>query len=132
MDPVGRHRLAGARLRRQIELGGQAARLAHRDLDAIVRTVRRGRPVRGASAVHVGLRDFLDTLTAQEIPADTLAERGVRGEAVRLLTAHRAKGLEWDVVVVAHVQEGAWPDLRRRDTLLGADRIGPRRPGRRR
>ena len=27
-------------------------------------------------------------------------------------------------MVVAHVQEGAWPDLRRRDTLLGADRIG--------
>ena len=53
-----------------------------------------------------------------------MAERGVRGDAVRLLTAHRSKGLEWDVVVVAHVQEGAWPDLRRRHTLLGADRIG--------
>ena len=46
-------------------------------------------------AGHVGLREFLDTLSAQEIPADTLAERGVRGDAVRLLTAHRSKGLEW-------------------------------------
>ena len=61
---------------------------------------------------------------AQEIPADTLADRGVRGDAVRLLTAHRSKGLEWRLVVVAHVQEGAWPDLRRRGTLLQADRIG--------
>ena len=43
---------------------------------------------------------------------------------MRLLTAHRAKGLEWRLVVVAHVQEDAWPDLRRRGTLLRPDRIG--------
>ena len=40
--------------------------------------------------------------------ADTLAERGVRGPSVRLLTAHRAKGLQWRLVVVAGVQEGGW------------------------
>ncbi|HEY3016703.1 MAG TPA: PD-(D/E)XK nuclease family protein, partial [Nocardioides sp.] len=33
-------------------------------------------------------------------------------------------GLEWRLVVVAHAQEEAWPDLRRRSTLLRADRIG--------
>ncbi len=38
-----------------------------------------------------------------------------------------SKGLEWRLVVVAHVQEGSWPDLRRRDSLLQADRIGRRR-----
>ena len=48
----------------------------------------------------------------------------MRGEAVRLLTAHRSKGLEWRFVVVAHVQDEAWPDLRRRSSLLQADRIG--------
>ena len=47
----------------------------------------------------------------------------MRGEAVRLLTAHRSKGLEWDLVVVAGVQEGVWPDLRRRSTLLEAERL---------
>ena len=40
---------------------------------------------------------------------------------MRLLTAHRSKGLEWRLVVVAHVQAEAWPDLRRRSTLLQAD-----------
>ena len=40
------------------------------------------------------------------------------------MTAHRAKGLEWRLVVVAGVQEGLWPDLRRRGSLLEADRIG--------
>ncbi|MEZ5091656.1 PD-(D/E)XK nuclease family protein [Nocardioides sp.] len=81
---------------------------------------------RDAAAVTgaAGVRDFLSRLRAQQIPADTLAEQGVRGAAVRLLTAHRAKGLEWDLVVVAHVQQDGWPDLRRRSTTLQADRIG--------
>ena len=83
------------------------------------------RPSRGAARPH-RRRNFLATLVAQQIPADTLAERGVRGTPVRLLTAHRSKGLEWRLVVVAHVQAEAWPDLRRRATLLHADRIGGR------
>jgi hypothetical protein len=45
---------------------------------------------------------------------------------VRVLTAHRAKGLEWELVVVAGVQEGTWPDVRRRGSLLEADRLGRR------
>jgi ATP-dependent exoDNAse (exonuclease V) beta subunit len=72
---------------------------------------------------HLGIANFLATLVAQQIPGDTLAERGVRGASVRLLTAHRAKGLEWRLVVVAHVQQDGWPDLRRRSSLLQADRI---------
>ena len=36
-----------------------------------------------------------------------------------MLTAHAAKGLEWDLVCVAAVQEGSWPDLRRRSTCSG-------------
>ncbi|MFB9311722.1 ATP-dependent helicase [Nocardioides plantarum] len=113
----------GRRLRAATQTGGQAARLGHRDLDAICalfETAARAEEQKG----HTSVSSFIETLRAQEIPADTLAERGVRGEAVRLLTSHRAKGLEWRLVVVTHVQEGAWPDLRRRDSLLGADRIG--------
>ncbi|HET9421603.1 MAG TPA: ATP-dependent DNA helicase [Nocardioides sp.] len=113
----------GSRLRAATQAGGHGARLAHRDLDAICalfEQAARAEEQRG----HTSVREFLTTLRAQEIPADTLADRGVRGDAVRLLTAHRSKGLEWRLVVVAHVQEGAWPDLRRRDTLLQADRIG--------
>ena len=111
------------RLRRAVDLGGQAARLAHRDLDAICalfEVAARAEEQRG----HTSVVSFLETLRAQQIPADTLAERGVRGDAVRLLTAHRSKGLEWRFVVVAHVQDQTWPDLRRRSTLLHADRIG--------
>ena len=123
-----------ARLRRAVELGGGAARRAHRDLDSVVAlfdVAAREAEKRDAAAVTgpAGVRDFLSRLVAQQIPADTLAEQGVRGAAVRLLTAHRSKGLEWDLVVVAHVQQDGWPDLRRRSTLLQADRIGRRRAG---
>ncbi|HET8665909.1 MAG TPA: ATP-dependent DNA helicase [Nocardioides sp.] len=117
------------RLRRAVELGGGTARRAHRDLDSIValfEVAAREAEKRDAAAVTgpAGVRDFLSRLVAQQIPADTLAEQGVRGAAVRLLTAHRSKGLEWDLVVVAHVQQDAWPDLRRRSTMLQADQIG--------
>ncbi len=112
------------RLRERVERGGGGARRAHRDLDsicALFEAAARAEETRD----HVGVREFLATLVAQQIPADTLAERGARGAAVRLLTAHRAKGLEWRLVVVAHVQQDGWPDLRRRSSILGADRIGP-------
>jgi superfamily I DNA/RNA helicase/RecB family exonuclease len=66
---------------------------------------------------------FLDSLTGQEIAGDTLAARALRDDCVRVLTAHRSKGLEWDVVVVAGVQEEVWPDLRLRGSLLGADEL---------
>lgn len=112
-----------ARLRRGVEAGGGAARRAHRDLDAIVALFEAAARAEERRD-HAGVRAFLETLVAQEIPGDTLAERGVRGSAVRLLTAHRSKGLEWRLVVVAHVQQDGWPDLRRRATLLQADRIG--------
>ncbi len=48
------------------------------------------------------------------------------------MSAHAAKGLEWDTVVVAGVQQDDWPDVRGRADLLGldalldaADGIGP-------
>jgi ATP-dependent exoDNAse (exonuclease V) beta subunit len=42
---------------------------------------------------------------------------------VALLTAHAARGREWRVVAVPGVQEGAWPDLRLRGSLLGNERL---------
>jgi superfamily I DNA/RNA helicase/RecB family exonuclease len=111
------------RLRGLAERSGAAARFAHRDLDAVCalfETAARAEEQRG----HTSIETFLDTLRAQQIPGDTLADRGVRGNVVRLLTAHRSKGLEWRLVAVVHVQEEAWPDLRRRASLLRADEIG--------
>jgi ATP-dependent exoDNAse (exonuclease V) beta subunit len=95
---------------------------ADRDLDAVLALFEAA--ARFTDDLPPGSpRLFLDSLIGQEIAADTLAEHAVREDCVRLLTAHRAKGLEWDVVIVAGVQEETWPDLRLRGSLLGADEL---------
>jgi superfamily I DNA/RNA helicase/RecB family exonuclease len=111
------------RLRSAVDRGGAAARLAHRDLDAVCALFELAARAEQRSG-HSGVSTFLETVSAQQIPGDTLADRGVRGAAVRLLTAHRSKGLEWSLVIVTGVQEGVWPDLRRRGSLLQPDRLG--------
>ncbi len=113
----------GDRLARAAAGGGRAGRSADRDLDAVVALFDElGSLVERVPRASVGV--LLDTLDAQEIPSAARVEgRLAAAGAVRLLTAHRAKGLEWDVVVVAGVQEGSWPDLRRRGSLLEGDRL---------
>ncbi|WP_460852968.1 ATP-dependent helicase [Nocardioides montaniterrae] len=108
------------RLRAAAEAGN---RHAHRDLDAICALFDYAARVEERVG-RTGIVGFLETLRAQEIPGDSLSQRGAVGDAVRLMTAHRSKGLEWRLVVVAHAQEGAWPDLRLRSGLLGVDQIG--------
>ncbi|MFI6285317.1 ATP-dependent helicase [Streptomyces sp. NPDC051018] len=111
-------RLESAALR-----GGAAGRNADRDLDAVCAlfdTAARAEERTGGR----GALNFIEEIEAQDIAADTLSGREARPDAVRLMTAHRSKGLEWGLVVVAGVQEGLWPDLRRRGSLLEADRIG--------
>ncbi|MER7789362.1 ATP-dependent DNA helicase [Streptomyces sp. NPDC097640] len=111
------------RLERAAHRGGAAGRNADRDLDAVCAlfetAARAEERVGGRGALN-----FLEEIDAQDIAADTLSRRLVRPDAVRLMTAHRSKGLEWRLVVVAGLQEGLWPDLRRRGSLLEADRIG--------
>ncbi|NBE97023.1 ATP-dependent helicase [Nonomuraea sp. KC401] len=100
--------------------GGPRGAQADRDLDAVVALFDHA--ARFVDRMpKAGPEVFIDDLAAQEIPGDTLADRAPDGDAVRVLTAHRSKGLEWDVVVVAGVQEGVWPDLRLRGSLLGVE-----------
>ncbi|GGY34899.1 ATP-dependent DNA helicase [Streptomyces xanthochromogenes] len=111
------------RLERAALRGGAGGRAADRDLDAVCAlfdTAARAEERTGGR----GALNFLEEVDAQDIAADTLTRRAARPDAVRVMTAHRSKGLEWSLVVVAGVQEGLWPDLRRRGSLLEADRIG--------
>lgn len=110
------------RLQREAGSGGDTGRRANRDLDAVCAlfdVAARSEEVSGLR----GVTGFLAEVEAQQIPADTLRESELRGSAVRVLTAHRSKGLEWELVVVAGVQEGSWPDVRRRGSLLEPDRL---------
>jgi len=102
--------------------GGSRGAAADADLDSVVALFEAA--ARFTERYPQGSpRLFLDSLAGQEIAGDSLAERAARGAGVAILTAHRAKGLEWDLVVVAGVQEGTWPDVRTRGSLLSMDEL---------
>jgi superfamily I DNA/RNA helicase/RecB family exonuclease len=114
-------------LRAASAAGGTRGAAADRDLDAVVALFHAAATF--TDRLPPGApRLFLDSLSGQEIAADTLADRAPRQDAVRILTAHRSKGLEWDVVAVSAVQEGTWPDLRLRGSLLGAGELADPAP----
>ncbi|WP_156043645.1 ATP-dependent DNA helicase [Cellulomonas sp. URHE0023] len=107
--------------RRSALAGGAAGERADRDLDAVLALFRAAetfvdRMPRSTPAA------FVDWLQAQDLPSDSLAARARRA-AVQVLTPAGAAGREWEVVVVAGVQDGTWPDLRLRDSLLGSQTL---------
>jgi superfamily I DNA/RNA helicase/RecB family exonuclease len=102
--------------------GGPVGAAADRDLDAVLAlfdaTARFADRLPGADVAT-----FTEYLAEQQLPGTSLADRAPRAEAVELLTAHAARGREWEVVAVPGVQEGSWPDLRLRGSLLGNERL---------
>ncbi|WP_082918946.1 UrvD/REP family ATP-dependent DNA helicase [Cellulosimicrobium sp. I38E] len=102
--------------------GGPAGARADRDLDAVLALFRAAETfvdrMPGAPA-----EAFVEYLASQDLPADSLAASASGADAVAALTPAGAAGREWDVVVVAGVQDGVWPDLRLRDSLLGSQAL---------
>lgn len=97
---------------------GPEADAAHRNLDAMIGLFeaadRFDEQMRGA-----GAEQFLDFIDAQDLPMDTLAARGVRQDAVEILTPALAAGQSWRTVYVCGLQEGTWPNTTVRGSLLG-------------
>lgn len=102
--------------------GGPVGAQADRDLDAIVALFHAAE--RYADRLPgSGIAGFAEHLISHRIAGDTLAPSAPQGEAVAVLTAHASAGREWTVVAVPGVQEGSWPDLRLRGSLLGVERL---------
>ncbi|MGZ4512912.1 MAG: ATP-dependent helicase, partial [Mycobacterium sp.] len=72
---------------------------------------------RSATASVSGLLAFLDVAESVEngLPPAPLA---VAADRVQVLTVHSAKGLEWQVVAVAHLSGGVFPSTASRSTWL--------------
>ncbi|WP_210506760.1 ATP-dependent DNA helicase [Naasia sp. SYSU D00057] len=66
--------------------------------------------------------DFLAEVLGADLPEDTLAPRS-RQDSVLVCAPTAVLGAEYDVVAVSALQEGVWPNLRLRGTLLHPGRL---------
>src|SRR5664279_2187670 len=109
--------LLGASLR-----GGRAGQRADATLDAVLAVF--GMAAELAEKLPMaGMSAFVDMVRGRTIPGDRTATPVRSADAVAVLSAHAAKGLEWDMVCLAGVAEGRWPVLRTRHSLLGTDEM---------
>ncbi|MDR1441687.1 MAG: PD-(D/E)XK nuclease family protein [Bifidobacteriaceae bacterium] len=102
--------------------GGPRGTRADGDLDAVLALfAAAGR--HDARKPGSGPAGFVSYLKAQELPSDTIAAHAPEGDRMIVSTATAGIGREWDLVALVGLQEDVWPDLRLRDTLLGAGRL---------
>ena len=108
--------------RRQALRGGARGAAADRDLDAMMQLFESAR--RFAERFPYSSADsFIRQISQESILGDVITAQGQRPDVVEILTVHSAKGREWEIVAVAGLQEGAWPNLRQRGSLLGSERL---------
>ena len=99
---------------------------ADRDLDAMMQLFESAQryserfPLSGPAA-------FINEIATEDIAGDVITAKGVRPDFVEILTVHSAKGRQWQVVAIAGLQEGTWPNLKQRSSLLGAERLVERK-----
>lgn len=94
---------------------------AHHDLDAIMAFFDTAD--RFSSRGRTGLSNFLFALKEQKLPAEPVAARGLRADAVQVMTVHHSKGQQWDRVWITGLEEGIWPNLVVRGSILHPDEI---------
>lgn len=97
---------------------GLAAEEANRALDGVVALFASARRF-AERAPRLGAEHFLAEVLDAEVPEDTLAPQPL-ADAVLVATPAGAGSFEFDTVVVTGLQDGQWPDLRLRGSLLGA------------
>ena len=103
------------------ERGGPSGAQAGRDLDALTALFDATEQYLARTA-GASLRGLIDHLTALQVsPAGP--EPTVAAEQVAVLSAHAALGHEWDLVVIAGLQEGLWPNTIPRGGVLGTQRL---------
>jgi len=102
--------------------GGNRGAIADQNLDALITLFEVARRfserLPGAKA---GL--FIDQLLGEKILSDSITASAQRGEVVKVMTVHSSKGLQWRYVALAGMQEGSWPNLKQRGSLLGSERL---------
>ena len=102
--------------------GGNKGALADRDIDSVIQLFESARRF-SERAPGARATTFIDQLFEERIHSDAIFSKAQKENVVSLLTVHAAKGLEWNFVALAGLQEGAWPNLKERGSLLGSERL---------
>ena len=102
--------------------GGRAGAVADQNLDAVITLFEVARRF-SQRLLGGGAALFIDQLLGEKILSDSITATAQKGDAVSVMTVHSAKGLQWRYVAIAGVQEGSWPNLRQRGSLLGSERL---------
>lgn len=101
--------------------GGDRSGSAHRALDAVVALFHQAAEFveaqPGASSAV-----FIDNTLDAEVPDDVVLPASA-WSAVTVSTPSGLQGTEFDVVIISGVEEGVWPDLRLRGSLLHAHQM---------
>jgi superfamily I DNA/RNA helicase/RecB family exonuclease len=107
--------------------GGCAGAQADRDLDAVTALFETADEYvsRTAGATLRGLVDHVRNLKLPPTEREPLVEP----DAVSVVSAHAALGREWEVVVIAGLQEGLWPNTVPRGGVLGTQQLVDRLDG---
>jgi superfamily I DNA/RNA helicase/RecB family exonuclease len=92
------------------------------DLDAVIALLRAAQTFT-ERLPEARTASFVDYLEGQDFAADTLGARALSRDVVAFVTPASAAGNEWDVVAVVGVEEGVWPNLKLRDSVLGAQHL---------
>jgi superfamily I DNA/RNA helicase/RecB family exonuclease len=108
--------------RRQALRGGARGAASDRDLDAMMELFEAARRF-AERFPHSGAGSFIQQITQEDILGDVITAKGQRTDVVEILTVHAAKGREWEVIAIAGLQAGSWPNLRQRGSLLGSERL---------
>jgi RecB family exonuclease len=103
------------------ERGGVDGALADRDLAAVTALfdIADAYVTRTTGASVSGLLDHVAALQLPPVSADA----AVGAETVAVLSPHAALGRDWEMVVIAGVQEGLWPNTTPRGGVLGTQRL---------
>ena len=102
--------------------GGSRGFAADRDLDAVIQLFESAR--RFSERLPDSKPElFIDQMLGESILSDAITARGQRDEVVSIMTVHSAKGTQWELVALTGLQEGVWPNLRQRGSLLGSERL---------
>lgn len=69
-------------------------------------------------APGISIAEIIERVKAQELPQDSLVGSSTREERVALITPASAHGRDFSHLVIAHLNEGVWPNLTVRDSLV--------------